>query len=194
MAANLPVAALVSVAFLAILCYGAYLCRHRLLGILRKPVSTLFHYFYYYNGTTTWGSTEWMGIELLKSPFDLWTYQNILHETRPDLLVETGTNRGGSALYFAHLFDLLGKGRVVSVDIAHPPEGLPQHPRIEYIVSSSTEPGVIARIKSGISPGDKVMVSLDSDHAEAHVSRELELYSQLVVCPGDTYSAIEASL
>jgi len=175
--------AIICVGILWILMLGGYFIRHRLLRLLRRPVSILFHYFYYYDGPTTWGNTRWMGIPLLKLPLDLWTYQDILYDTRPDVIVETGTNRGGSALYFANLFDLFGKGRIITVDIAHPPEGVPQHPRIEYIVSSSTDPDIVARIKSEIGPGEKVMVILDSDHAERHVSQELERYSPLVT-PG----------
>jgi len=35
-------------------------------------------------------------------------YQEIMFEVKPDLIMETGTYRGGSALFFAHLCDLPG--------------------------------------------------------------------------------------
>src|SRR5258708_3543139 len=59
---------------------------------------------------------SWFGHGLLKSPLDLWMYQELLVRTRPDLVVEAGTYLGGSALFFATLFDLLGQGEVITID------------------------------------------------------------------------------
>lgn len=158
----------------------SYMYRHSLLQLVRKPVQVLFHYFYYRHSTTTWSNTNWMGVPLLKLPLDLWRYHDIIWDTRPDLIIETGTNKGGSALYMAHLCDIIGRGRIVTVDIAHPPGGLPSHERITYVLGSSTDPTTFASIARHVRPGDKVMVILDSDHARDHVLKELELYSPLV--------------
>lgn len=70
-----------------------------------------FHRLYYEGAPhQTWQNTFWMGHRVLKCPTDLWQYQEILHEVRPDLIIETGTCFGGSALYMAHLCDILGGG------------------------------------------------------------------------------------
>src|SRR5688572_33182940 len=58
----------------------------------------------------TWKNTRWMGVTLYKYATDLWVYQEIMHETRPTLIVETGTAHGGSALFFADVGSLLGGG------------------------------------------------------------------------------------
>ena len=118
----------------------------------------------------------------MKCPLDMWVFQEIMYETRPDVIVETGTARGGSAFYFASILDLLGKGRVITVDILDLPDK-PQHNRITYLTGSSTSPEIIGRIRDFIAPNEKVMVFLDSDHSKAHVQRELELYIGLVT-PG----------
>ena len=52
---------------------------------------------------------------------DLWTIQETISEVRPALLIETGTHRGGSALFYAQLMDLLGTGRVLTIDIVNKP-------------------------------------------------------------------------
>jgi len=179
----LPVTILVLTVILAACIFLAYVGRHRIAVLIKRPVYDLFHYYYYRDSLTTWGNTAWMGVPLLKLPMDLWTYQEIIHDTKPDLIVETGTNRGGSALYFANLCDIAGRGRIITVDISAPPVEAPQHPRIEYIIGSSTSPEVLERIRSNIQPGERVMVVLDSDHSEPHVRRELDLYSPLVT-PG----------
>jgi cephalosporin hydroxylase len=111
-------------------------------------------------------------------------YHEVVWETLPDLIVETGTDRGGSALFFANLFDLMDTGgRVITVDIRRCPEGYPEHRRIQFITQSSTAPETVAMIRSQIRPTDRVMVILDSDHSESHVRKELDLYSPLVT-PG----------
>ena len=144
-----------------------------------KDVVDAYHQWYYDHFETTWRNTTWLGTEAEKYPPDMWVYQEIMYETKPDVLIEAGTFKGGSALYFASIFDLMKHGRVVTIDITQYPN-LPQHPRITYLLGSSTAPEIFQQLKSAIHPGDKVMVSLDSDHHKAHVLKELQLYSQLV--------------
>jgi cephalosporin hydroxylase len=156
----------------------AYRFRYKLLSIFERGVCALFHWLCYRDGRS-W-SIQWMGHLLLKWPPDLWMYQEIIFETRPDLIIETGTYKGGSALYFANLFDLIGNGRVVTVDITRPPEGWPIHRRIEYLLGSSTSPEILAAIEGRIRPGERVMVVLDSFHSEQHVREELTCYSGFV--------------
>ena len=79
--------------------------------------------------------THWMGAPAAKCPMDMWMYQELIHAMKTDLLIETGTLFGGSALFFAHLFDVIGHGKVISIDIDLK-DRLPQHPRIEYLQGS----------------------------------------------------------
>ena len=39
--------------------------------------------------------TTYFGIGAQKNPLDAWTYQEILYETRPDVIIEIGTAFGG---------------------------------------------------------------------------------------------------
>lgn len=177
-----------SIAFLIVAGALLYILRHHVVRLVKEPVVTLFHYFYYRDSKITWSTTHYMGVLIQKLPLDLWRYHDILWQTRPDVIVETGTNRGGSALFLAHLCDRIGTGRIITVDIVDRPE-VPQHPRITYVVGSSTDPQIFARIKGQLKPGERVMVALDSDHARDHVVRELELYSPLV--SRDCYLVVE---
>ena len=47
--------------------------------------------------------TRWLGTRTHKNPLDFWIYQEIINETRPDVIVETGTAYGGSAAYLASI-------------------------------------------------------------------------------------------
>jgi len=147
-----------------------------------------FHELYYDSDTRTWRDTWWMGIRTYKCPLDLWIYQEILHEVRPDLVIECGTGEGGSALYIAHVLDLIGKGEVVTVDLA-PVARPPSHPRIHYVLGSSTDPAVVRQLEDAARGKGTVMVILDSTHTREHVAEELRLYHGLVT-PG-SYLIVE---
>jgi cephalosporin hydroxylase len=144
-----------------------------------KRIVDDFHKLYYDLGRETWGNTRWLGIGTQKCPFDLWTYQEILHEVKPDLIVETGTFGGGSALFLASMCDLMGRGKVVTIDITER-SGRPQHERITYLHGSSTSPEIVQAVHSMVVKDDRVLVILDSDHRKDHVLRELEIYSDFV--------------
>ena len=68
---------------------------------VERSVVDEFHKLYYSDADETWKKTFWFGVRVFKCPFDLWVYQEILWALRPDIIVETGTAHGGSALYFA---------------------------------------------------------------------------------------------
>jgi len=67
--------------------------------------------------TNNFGDVKWLGNPIWQNVLDLWTIQETIAEVKPALLIESGTNRGGSSLFYAHLFDLMGAGRVVTIDI-----------------------------------------------------------------------------
>jgi cephalosporin hydroxylase len=136
----------------------------------------------------TWADTRWFGVPLAKCPLDLWVYQEIVAETRPDLVVETGTFEGGSALFFASLLDLVGNGRVVTVDIEQR-EGRPTHERITYLTGSSTASEIVDEVRGHVAGASRVLVVLDSDHRRDHVLAELRAYGDFVT-PG-SYLIVE---
>ena len=96
-----------------------------------------FHRHFYDQPQRTWDNTTWLGVKVLKCPLDAWIYQEILWETRPDLIVECGTRFGGSAYYLATLCDLMGRGEVLTIDIDTAYDSRPNHPRITYLAGSS---------------------------------------------------------
>jgi cephalosporin hydroxylase len=58
------------------------------------------------------------------------------------------------------------------------------HPRVEYLLGSSVESEVLDQVARAVAEtSGPVMVLLDSDHSEAHVLREMEVYHRFVT-PG----------
>jgi cephalosporin hydroxylase len=138
---------------------------------------------WYYN-TFVWKKTSWMGITCWKSVSDMWNYQEILWELKPSLVIEFGTNQGGSALFFATIMKQLGNPfKVLSVDINHKPlhPAARRDPDILFVESSSTVPAIAEQIRSlrGEFRG-KVFAILDSDHSMDHVLAEMKLLRPLL--------------
>jgi cephalosporin hydroxylase len=165
---------------LAFFALGAMLGPSLPISRARTPeaVVTRFHRLFYDSVERTWDSTKWLGVPVLKCPMDLVIYQEILSDTKPDVLIEAGTFKGGSALFYASIMDLLGRGRVITIDIEN--QGRPPHPRIAYLEGYSTAPAVVSAVKSMLDPRDRVMVVLDSDHSASNVLNELRTYAPLV--------------
>lgn len=140
--------------------------------------------------TNNFDKVSWLGVPVWQNVFDLWTIQETLAEVRPDVLIETGTNRGGSSFFYAQIFDMLyghgsereGRGRIWTVDIEKLHEF--SNPRVTYHLGSSVSAETLASLRAwlGPTPG-RVMVILDSDHNRPHVRAELEAYAPLVT-PG----------
>ena len=66
-----------------------------------------------------WSEMWFQNVKIEKNPLDLWMMQQMIYELQPEFIVETGTWRGGSALYWAYTLNGLGltKSRVLTVDI-----------------------------------------------------------------------------
>ena len=129
---------------------------------------------------------NWLGVPIIQNPYDMVLMQELIFSLRPTVIVETGIAHGGSLIYYSSLLELLGKGRVVGVDVeirSHNRKLIEKHPmakRITMIEGSSVDPLVMKKVKAKIKKNDRVLVVLDSDHRRPHVLKELELYSKLV--------------
>lgn len=140
------------------------------------------------------GTTRYFGVQTQKNPLDFWVYQEILTARRPDVVLEIGNKFGGSALALAHMLDLIGKGRVVAVDIdhAHLNPLARAHPRIEFIEGDASAADIVAEVKRRIPPDADVMVIEDSSHTYQNTLDVLRAYSDLVGSGG--YFVVEDSI
>lgn len=150
--------------------------------LFRMSTVNSFNKIYYYLRKNTFDHTLFMGKHVLKFPTDLWVYQEIIFEKKPDVIIETGIFLGGSTYYFAKLCELFGKGRVIAVDINFDnadPELL-KLPNLTLIQGSTNNYETFEKVKSLISSDESVMVILDSDHDAEHVYQEIKFFSTLV--------------
>jgi len=145
-----------------------------------------FHKLFYASSEKIYENTHWMGVRVRKNALDLWIYQEILFEVKPDIIIESGTAYGGSALFLAHLCDILGKGHIISIDIRSK-KNLPQHKRITYMIGNSISievaeavEKIVSQIKDSGNSNLITMVILDSDHSKKHVLQEMNFYNKYV--------------
>jgi cephalosporin hydroxylase len=128
--------------------------------------------------TGNWSTVRWRGHRLWQNLLDLNVISEHILAARPEVIVETGTFCGGSAIFFADMMRLADvEPRVISIDLA--PLATPDYPGVHYLIGlSSTEPAVAARV-AALTGGRRIFVVLDSDHQADHVYRELLLYAPL---------------
>ncbi|MCB9940151.1 MAG: cephalosporin hydroxylase family protein [Planctomycetaceae bacterium] len=129
---------------------------------------------------------SWLGVPIIQIPEDMLRTQEVIFRLKPDVIVETGVAHGGSLVFSASLCRLLGRGRVIGVDIEirpHNRAAIEKHdlaPLIKLIEGDSTAEDTVEQVRKSIAEGDTVMVLLDSCHTKQHVLRELEAYHSLI--------------
>lgn len=128
----------------------------------------------------------WLGLPMIQLPADIVATQEIIWKTQPDVIIETGVAWGGSMLMYASLMQLYGKGKVIGIDLNlydHVADQIMSYPfsnRIQLLKGSSTDEGIISKVRSMIPTGAKVMVILDSNHTHEHVLDELRVYAPMI--------------
>lgn len=148
--------------------------------IFQKASEELFRNKYTYN-------FDWLGLPIIQYPQDIVALQEIVWNTKPDVIIETGIARGGSIIFYASMLHLLnGDGKVIGVDIdirEHNRKAIENHSlsfRVKLVQGSSVDTNIVDQVKSLLKPNDRVMVVLDSNHTHDHVLKELEMYNSLV--------------
>lgn len=128
----------------------------------------------------------WLGIPIIQFPEDIVMMQELIWKVRPDVIVETGVAHGGSAVLYASILELIGKGRVIGVDVEirkFNRIAINSHPmskRITLIEGSSIDENIVKEVRGKVRNFEKVLVVLDSNHSYKHVLKEMELYSKMV--------------
>jgi len=141
-------------------------------------------YHNYFEKSRLWETITWMGVPMWKLPNDAMIIQEIIWETEPDVIIETGTGQGGSALFYASILKLFdNQGRVVTIDkekkVDFSSMWFPWWDSIIQIIGSSIDFDVVSEVEK-YCKNFSTMVILDSFHSYNHVVRELEIYSQYV--------------
>jgi cephalosporin hydroxylase len=139
---------------------------------------------------------SWLSRPIIQYPQDIVSFQEIVSQVKPDLILETGIAHGGSLVLSASMLCLLdvmdgvdpreSHRKVVGIDIdirPHNRKALDDHPlrfKMELIEGSSIDPNIIQQARGHADGAECVLVSLDSNHTHDHVVAELNAYADLV--------------
>ena len=135
---------------------------------------------------------RWMGIPIIQYPQDIVAMQEIIYDLKPDLIIETGVAHGGSIVFYASLLELNAldggpnNAKIIGIDIdirAHNLSKLEKHSmfsRMQLIEGSSVSEDVVNKVYEIAKGFNKILLILDSNHTEEHVSSELDAYAKLV--------------
>ena len=142
-------------------------------------------YLEWFYNRNVWKNLHYRGVRTLKLPLDMWNYQEIIFQNNLHWVIETGTRHGGSALFFADLLTA-GKreGAVITIEVTHEAldPAVTNHPGIRFLLGDSTGEPIIKQAMAMV-PAQRqggLLLILDSDHAAAHVFRELAAWVPLL--------------
>lgn len=129
---------------------------------------------------------SWLGRPIIQMPEDLIRIQELIYRLKPDVIIETGVAHGGSQVFIAGLCRLMGRGRVIGIDVEirpHNRSAIEAHelaPLITLVEGDSAASAVVGRVRDLVGADESALVILDSNHSKAHVAAELEAYRQFV--------------
>ncbi len=147
-------------------------------GPMQAAVTRAFQRIYHFAAARTWRDTWYRGTRIRAYPTDLWTYQELVEELKPGLVVETGTYRGGTALFLADRLQLLGRGRVVTIDAEVEPNR-PQHPRLTYVTGPPTATDIVDEVRDRLDPSAPVLFLLGAGRTRDEVLAELSAFAPM---------------
>ena len=140
---------------------------------------------------------SYAGVPFGKFPEDLRVYEHLLWDSRADVVIELGTDRGGGALWFRdRLRAMQGYGRsegalVVAVDLslaearAAVADIDPRYEEtITFVEGDVTDPELPERVARVLPPDARCLVSEDSAHTYQSTSAALEGFARFVPVGG----------
>lgn len=143
----------------------------------------LFHRLYKQSNETKDGPPRayWKGYECVKCPLDLWVYQEIIYELRPEVIVEGGTCSGGTTLFLADVMDMFEilPGRIITIDWDRD-DRRPRHERITQVVGNTLHEDTVSAVEGLVAGLSPLMLILDDGHSHEHVYEELTKYGPLL--------------
>ena len=126
------------------------------------------------------------GMQVIQVPNDIVAMQELIWTVQPDAIIEIGVAHGGSLVMYAGLCELIGKGRVLGIDVEIRDVNrgkIENHflsKRIELLESSSLTSEAFAHADRFCSIAASTIVILDSNHSTEHVLSEMRMYASLV--------------
>ena len=129
---------------------------------------------------------DWLGEPMLQTPDDILTLQEIIHKTKPEIILEIGVAWAGTLLLYDSLSNFSKTKKIIGVDIFIPEDlkrrlfSKSKSKKIKLINADSTSFKTFSKIKKICGNYRSILIHLDSNHTKDHVLKEILLYSKLI--------------
>ena len=123
---------------------------------------------------------------MLQTPDDILTLQEIIHKTKPEIILEIGVAWAGTLLLYDSLSNFSKTKKIIGVDIFIPEDlkrrlfSKSKSKKIKLINADSTSFKTFSKIKKICGNYRSILIHLDSNHTKDHVLKEILLYSKLI--------------
>ena len=158
----------------------------------------LYGYDLLFEREAKFASSSWLGIQAQQDPSDAFLIQMLLWEIKPDLIIDLGTNTGGSAIFFASIMNYYNpNGKIISIDIKNytinwyngkssckkcsNPDLLPLWKNhVTFYQGSTMDPKILFDVEKHVNDAHVVFISQDTSHDASYIYAELKAYSKFV--------------
>lgn len=139
----------------------------------------------YYHQNNVHFKQKYKNLNMLKNPFDLVVYEEIIQEIKPNVVIEIGNAFGGFTLWLKDRLNIfeIKNGKIITIDIekvgSNNLEKVKEN-KIITITGDCNSFEVIEKVKSYISKEDKVLIIEDSSHTFDNTTKALDNYKDIV--------------
>ena len=129
---------------------------------------------------------SWLGEPMLQTPDDVITIQEIMFETKPDIIIEVGVAWAGTLLLYETLSEFTKTKKIIGIDTFIPNDlkkrifSKKKLNKIKLINGDSTSDSIFKKVKKMCGNYKNILIHLDSNHTKDHVLKEINLYSKLI--------------
>ena len=128
----------------------------------------------------------WMNEPILQTSDDILALQEIIYNTKPEVIIEVGVCWGGSILFYDQMAKVVNIKKIIGVDTYIPGDLKKRifkkvdRKKVLLLHGLSTEERIINHIKKITKKYKNFMIHLDSDHTYQNVLKELNIYSKFL--------------
>ena len=121
---------------------------------------------------------NWLGEPMLQTPDDVITIQELMYQTKPDIILEIGVAWAGTLLLYETLANFTKTKKIIGVDIFIPKDlkkrifSKSKSKKIKLIKADSTSYDTFKKIKKMCGKYKNILIHLDSDHTKKTVLKE----------------------
>jgi len=147
----------------------------------------------YYHQNNLHFNQKYRGLNMIKNPFDLVVYEEIIWELKPTVIIEIGNMHGGFSLWLSDHMKMVGiNGKIITIDLSSGGDkNLHDFKSDKFIsiIGNCNDYEVVNKVKGYINKNDVVLIIEDSAHTFDNTFSVLENYKDIVTVGG--YLVIE---